>query len=280
VISIFEVNRIAGEKGISPGIIEKDYVLSKMLWCFSSLKFLYNNLVFKGGTVLRKFYFHHWRYSEDLDFSSIIVPTVEQMSEAVEETKTLLMDEFGVVIEVGKPHVVFGEAGKVAYIEFILKYTGPLRKSSNVKSSFRLDITCDEMVINPTNTQKSLSEYSDDKEFTLKVYSLTEILAEKLRSVLQRRKSRDYYDVWRILKYHQNEIDADAVRDVFKTKLRHREIEFPAVETFFDKSHLNTVRAYWERGLAHQIDQLPDFDTAISEYEELTKTFFKKMENV
>jgi predicted nucleotidyltransferase component of viral defense system len=229
MISVFEVNRLAGEKGISSGMIEKDYVLSKMLWSFSSLNFLRNYFVFKGGTAIRKFYFQNFRYSEDLDFSSIIVPTIEEISFSLKEAKTLLMNEFGLVLEDGKPHVVFDQSGRVAYIEFTIKYTGPLRKSSNVKSSFRLDITCDEMVINPQNTQNYLLEYSDDKEFALRVYSLTEILAEKLRSVLQRGKSRDYYDVWRILKYHQDEISPDAVKDFFKAKLRHRNIEF----TFF-----------------------------------------------
>lgn len=274
MISVFEVNRLAGEKGISSGMIEKDYLLSKMLWSFSSLNFLRNNFVFKGGTAIRKFYFQNFRYSEDLDFSSIIVPTIEEISEALKEAKTLLMDEFGLVLEDGKPHVVFDQSGRVAYIEFTIKYTGPLRKSSNVKSSFRLDITCDEMVINPQNTRNYLPEYSDDKEFALRVYSLTEILAEKLRSVIQRGKSRDYYDVWRILKYHQDEISKNAVKDFFKAKLRHRNIEFTGVDALFLKSHLNSVRAYWERGLAHQIDKLPDFDVTISECEELTKTFF------
>jgi len=69
LIGVSEIERKAGERGVSVGMIERDYVLSKMLWAFSSIDFLRNNFVFKGGTALRKFYFPDWRYSEDLDFS-------------------------------------------------------------------------------------------------------------------------------------------------------------------------------------------------------------------
>ena len=290
MISVSEIERKAGERGVSVGMIERDYVLSKMLWAFSSIDFLRENFVFKGGTALRKFYFPDWRYSEDLDFSSTIVPSQDPISENLKQAQTLLMDEFGLSLDTPTPHFVYDESGAVAYIEYTIKYTGPLQKSSHVKSSFRLDITCDELLIAPQNTENCLPEYSDDYEFALKVYSLTEILAEKLRSVVQRGKSRDYYDVWRILKHHQDEIDTKRLKDIFFAKLEHREIEFTGVDALFLESHLNTVRDYWERGLAHQIDELPDFDTTISECaksngrlrltEKLILFFFRKNKSV
>ena len=36
--------------------------------------------------------------------------------------------------------------------------------------------------------------------YIIDIYSPNEILVEKLRSILQRGKARDYYDVWRLLK--------------------------------------------------------------------------------
>ncbi len=44
------------------------------------------------------------------------------------------------------------------------------------------------------------SNYPDIRRYRAVVYSLEEILAEKIRSILQRGKSRDYYDVWMLLK--------------------------------------------------------------------------------
>jgi len=36
--------------------------------------------------------------------------------------------------------------------------------------------------------------------YIIDIYSPNEILVEKLRSILQRGKARDYYDVWRLFK--------------------------------------------------------------------------------
>ncbi len=51
--------------------IEKDYVLSWILYGISQHPLLHQCLVFKGGTVLKKVYFEDYRYSEDLDFTLI-----------------------------------------------------------------------------------------------------------------------------------------------------------------------------------------------------------------
>ena len=52
MITAYEVRRIAGIKGIDPGIVEKDYVLTKVLFTISVVGSL-RPLVLKGGTALR-----------------------------------------------------------------------------------------------------------------------------------------------------------------------------------------------------------------------------------
>ena len=66
-----EINKIAVKNRVSDRQIEKDYVLSWLLFAISKNKILYNALVFKGGTVLKKAYFKDYRFSEDLDFTLI-----------------------------------------------------------------------------------------------------------------------------------------------------------------------------------------------------------------
>ena len=66
-----EINKIATKNRVSDRQIEKDYVLSWLLFAISKNKNLYNALVFKGGTVLKKAYFEDYRFSEDLDFTLI-----------------------------------------------------------------------------------------------------------------------------------------------------------------------------------------------------------------
>ena len=66
-----EINKIATKNRVSDRQIEKDYVLSWLLFAISKNEILYNSLIFKGGTVLKKAYFEDYRFSEDLDFTLI-----------------------------------------------------------------------------------------------------------------------------------------------------------------------------------------------------------------
>jgi predicted nucleotidyltransferase component of viral defense system len=49
--------------------VEQDYILSWALKGISQIPALKKNLVFKGGTALKKMYFGDYRFSQDLDFS-------------------------------------------------------------------------------------------------------------------------------------------------------------------------------------------------------------------
>ena len=58
----------AGGRRIPEAVIERDYVLA---WFLTGLAGhpLREQLAFKGGTALRRCWFEHYRFSEDLDFT-------------------------------------------------------------------------------------------------------------------------------------------------------------------------------------------------------------------
>ena len=62
-----EVQQKATRLGVRDHQIEKDYVLSWILWGIASHAELTKKLIFKGGTALKKVYFEDYRFSEDLD---------------------------------------------------------------------------------------------------------------------------------------------------------------------------------------------------------------------
>ena len=261
MITAYEVRRIAGIKGIDPGIVEKDYVLTKVLFAISAVGSL-RPLVLKGGTALRKFYFGEWRYSEDLDFSVSGSISMNVIIGALEEVRELLSREFNLPVEVRRSHLVEDDGERFARID--LRYTGPLMKSGNVKSRLRLDISFDERVIK-AEERFCIGEYSDDRAFKLRVYSLEEILAEKLRSILQRGKTRDYYDVWRMLKEHGGEIDPTLVRRIFLAKCEDKGLTWEGVNSLFSRGKTEAARSYWRRGLGYLVPELPSFDVVIEE---------------
>jgi len=63
-----EIQQKAREAGVRDTQMEKDYVLSWILQGVAHHEQLRTVLVFKGGTVLKKFYFEDYRFSEDLEF--------------------------------------------------------------------------------------------------------------------------------------------------------------------------------------------------------------------
>jgi len=64
-----EILEFAGEVGLDPNIVEKDYVLGWMLAGIAQHPQTRDKWVFKGGTCLKKCYFETYRFSEDLDFT-------------------------------------------------------------------------------------------------------------------------------------------------------------------------------------------------------------------
>lgn len=64
-----EITDKAREWQVPPETVDKDYVLGHFLSVF--IKHCKDDLVFKGGTCLRKCYTENYRFSEDLDFTTL-----------------------------------------------------------------------------------------------------------------------------------------------------------------------------------------------------------------
>jgi predicted nucleotidyltransferase component of viral defense system len=106
------------------------------------------------------------------------------------------------------------------------------------------------------------SQYPDIGSYKVRVYSLGEIVVEKIRSILQRGKSRDYYDVWMLLKVEN--FDLEDIRRLLIVKCESKGIEFKA-ELIFDERKLDEAKGFWEIGLKELVRELPDFDLVIDE---------------
>lgn len=273
MISAENIRVLAGQLGIAPGILEKDYVLSKVLSVLSSQSLARETFVFKGGTALKKFYFTEWRYSEDLDFTSRRRLTRKEVSELFAQACDATAHEFGLPIRVIEYSQYPRNEDEPTSAQFKLGYDGPLHRTSGQKNNIRVDVAFDEPLVDTPSQRDLLPFYSDDSQVSFSVYSLEEIVAEKLRSILQRGKSRDYYDVWVLLKDYKTRFSADRTRAILKKKCEHKGLPFPTVDSFFEPERTDEAARYWERGLAHQMTDLPSFDTMLAELRLLLHQF-------
>ena len=244
-----EIRRIARRKNLYVGLTEKDYVIEWLLKGIyeSQIK---DSLIFKGGTAIKKVYFPEtWRFSHDLDFTALCLDG-KGINNQLKEVFDDVEEKSSIKIEFKSFHETSGSI--IANVQFL----GPL----NAKNRIRLDISLDEPVITEPVSKVMDSQYPDIRSYGAHAYSLEEILVEKIRSILQRGKSRDYYDVWILLKVET--FDLEEIRELLIRKCQFKEIEFDS-ELIFDENKLNAAKGFWEVGLKDLVKGLPDFDLVI-----------------
>lgn len=263
MINADAIRAIAGNKSIHPGVIEKDYILSKTLMALATNPEFRKSLVFKGGTALKKCYYPDWRYSEDLDFTSRSPLTPDQIQGIFRQAAENVGDMFGLTLRVSEFSQYPKNSDDIESAQLKLAYNGPLRQTSGQKNNIRVDIALSEEIIQVPPERGIVNEYADDVAAAVSLYALEEIVAEKLRSILQRGKSRDYFDVCVLLNDHAGDFDFALTRDILKKKCASKQIPAPQIDDFFVPSQLAEAQRFWVRGLAHQMESLPAFNQVI-----------------
>ena len=244
MISERALRRVAGHAGLGVGQCEHEYVMLCALDALSRTESLADTFCLKGGTALRLAYFADWRHSVDLDFS--VLPTF-----AADGLRAGLIAWFqqvealhGVSLSLRDYHAVNGAARIRA------RFVGPLQHPSRLL----FDITLDEPVLLSPQRRPVVITLFEDLRPTVLCYSLEEILAEKLRSILQRGKARDYYDVWRLLQEKADHFDPYVVQSILVQKCAHKGLPAPEVMAFLDPALCESAAAFWSQDLS---DQMP-----------------------
>ncbi len=258
-------------------IVQLDYILSWLLVGIFQHPQLKTSLVFKGGTALKKGYFGEYRFSEDLDFSAKSdAPSSKRLLSAINEACShaeRLMNEFAYIqlhvdrYEERQPHPQGQEA-------FTVRAQFPWQSQPLTKAM--IEISRDEAILfNPIN-KRLLHQYDESIEQELYVYSLEEIVLEKLRAILQhtkklherdwsRSRARDYYDLWRILESFEKDLFLEDLVPQLEKKCTFKQVSFDGVESFFDPVMVSNVSKTWKDWLSPLVPQLPECDRVLNE---------------
>jgi predicted nucleotidyltransferase component of viral defense system len=236
--------------GIPWEILERDYVLSWLLAGISDVEALRDTLVFKGGTALKKCFFGDYRFSEDLDFSGIgDVPTGERIEGAIRkacERAVSLLDEYA-PIEIVCERYTEREPHPGGQETFTIRVQLPWQRTPQTR--VMIETAVDEKVLKPVQIRSIIHEYGEPLEAQVQVYALEEIVAEKLRAILQhveelhergwsRSRARDYYDLWRVLSTYQNQLDLSDFSSFLRAKCTIRNVSFNSPDDFCETTML------------------------------------------
>lgn len=231
-----ELVSIARKQKLPLGMIEKDYVLTLVLREIYNSQFK-NTLVFKGGTALHKLYLHK-RLSVDLDFTAL--------------------DEFD--IEIFKNILLVKEINsqirKISAFEssvsIDLKYISLL----NYPDSIKIDISFREKPLLELKEVPVHSPYFPDS--LVLTFQIEEIASEKMRALIQRKRPRDYLDMWLLLK----ELEFKDFEKLAEKKLTAMDDNMDIGKVFTD---LDVVKSLWKVDLEQLIPELPDFDGVMND---------------
>jgi predicted nucleotidyltransferase component of viral defense system len=186
--------------GFSARLVEKDYYCSLLLQALEGL--FREGLVFKGGTSLSKVHTEFFRLSEDLDFSIPVEPTAAPRlrRDAAAPFKRCFTDLptrlrcFRIAENLRGHDTSRQYTGRLAYHSVVTDEDEFLRLEVGLREKVLLpvvDLPARTLLSNPATSAPVIAP------FHVRVLSLREAYAEKVRAALTRREPaiRDFFDV-------------------------------------------------------------------------------------
>ena len=248
MISRQQLRHIHGE-GLPLHILELDYIESIALkWLFTRN----DKVAFKGGTCLKKVHGLN-RYSEDLDFA------IANKSVGAEDARDAVEIMAAGMERTGIPAYVKEWKERKDVFLCKLAYQGPLYNGQE-KTRGKIEIEISRFPpIQELEWNTVTSNYADTGTHSIQSLSLSEILAEKFRTLRTRNKPRDLYDIFFILKK-----GARTNLDVINAKLS--EVGAEPVDSYADAIECYTITdEQWNRDLRLLILRVPDLQSIRSE---------------
>ncbi len=280
MINRAEIEAKSTELGVKIADVERDYVFGWLLSAiYAPSNGLSSQLVLKGGNGLRKAYFPYSRFSADLDFSSQTQVDTDYVGRELNKACEVINSSAGVNFVTERTQVrerkSSDEEQKIyeARLYFRDFYGNPNTLVLKVK----LDISELDRIYLPVQQRNLLHLYSDADKCTgvVRCLKLEEMLAAKLKCLLQRRMSSDLYDyVYAI--FINRELDVDS-REIVSVLLK---------KTIFEPSPralaglllglpFQVLRAAWDKYVVTPLSSVIDFDVAVARFTENMRTLFE-----
>jgi len=273
------IKEIAQRKQVRQDIVEKDYAISYLMASIATTGEIGRGLIMKGGTALKKLYFNDYRFSEDLDYSmrevSSTSPIVmdSYMDDVVQkmESQLNLQGPFQVIWEplvLKSPH----PGGQLAYVVRV-QFPGHRQPLCRLK----VEVTVDEPILSPIVYCSIHHEYPEDFSKKVPAYSIQEITAEKLRTLLQvkvrlqqrgwgaSRICRDYYDLWHLLQ--RLEIRNGNILPLLNKKCAVRNVGFDSPQDFTSEELRAVAIKEWDQQLLPFISNAPEAKVVLADVE-------------
>jgi predicted nucleotidyltransferase component of viral defense system len=241
----FELQDLVDRLGRDPGLVERDFALVTI--AAGLVETFGDGLCFKGGFVLRHVYGHE-RFSRDIDATRINPPksklNAAEVAEAIRRASVRNLLTLN-------PHQPATDSGRSLDFDDV-RYTGPIGSGQvSVEVSYREDI-----IDGPDLVPIGEPYY---EPFEIPVMRLNEIVAEKLRTLAQRRRPTDLSDLAMVLIGHT--VDDTRVRALAERK-------FELVKDTDNRGrierNIESMRAEYDAAVTAVAPDAPDYRHAVA----------------
>jgi len=256
LISIDEVRRIAGALELEPRVIDHDYVLGCYLCFLGTNPLVQKKWLFKGGTALRKCYFEEYRFSEDLDFTVLDIISIESLYNFLRSVNAAMQDAIGVRTDEREMviDVIEDGYGKESF-EARIYYYGPWNYGGSPRS-VRIHVNRDESLVFPTKVLPVFHQYSDREELpavAIQVYSLEEMMAEKLGAFAGQRKHSIPHDIFDLYHLSRNVVSVENVLEGFPLKCKAKGLSVDAIDLGKIIARRSEYENNWQQNLEYLV---------------------------
>ena len=276
----------ARETGVPYESLLKDHALSYLVAGIASVPELRSRIVFKGGTALRKCYFPDYRYSHDLAFS-----TRDHRNSSADEFLPLLGRACSIAEESTTQFGAYSLSPRIAphrsdHPQDQLDFRVDVSFPTGAHDALKVEITQREPIVFDTPELPILHGFAGEHlDATIAVYSLDEILVEKLRGLLQVRaaietrgwtnRARDLYDLHTLRRAHRADVHWARLLAPLHVKAAARGVVFSGADDFLAPDVLDAYREQWDDRLENLVPaELPPFEEAEATLRELLTDVF------
>ncbi len=230
------LNDIAATRKFVPELLQKDYVLTLILYLIKDIEGIY----FKGGTALNKISLNHARLSEDIDFT---------VTRSVHEIKAE-------IVEILQASTFFGTITEDKHVNDFVRIVVEYRSFSGKTDHVLIDLNKRAtMLLKPEKHEVKHFYEGYLPKFSVPTLAQEEMIAEKLKATMTRNKPRDHYDIYKII-----EAKLPLNLHLAEQKCREARKEFSIVRMFKNAQKLKTQ---WEPDLVPLLAKEVSFKTVI-----------------
>lgn len=229
-ITLSELKIIADENGFNIDLIEKDYLITYLLYLLKDI----NNIYFKGGTAINKILLKHARLSEDIDFT-----LTDSLSKVEKEIKDKLK---GTIF-----NKISHDKRVDKFVRLVVHY-----KLFHDEGTIFIDLNERAKLMQKPERQEIHHFYKEYiPSFSMNTLNKEELIAEKMAATIGRNKPRDHFDLYKII---MNKININL--EMVKKKCKESGNEFNIIKMF---SNANKLHGRWNDDLVSLIREKVTF---------------------